>query len=72
MDESIEELFEMRAGWCEVVPVPGIAGEGYDVVLRIDGTYFDESLAGTIAAEWVARLRAAGVNAHLGIRKDEL
>ena len=55
--EALRILFKMREDFAGVGVAP--RGDGYDVVLRLDGTYFDSHMA-----EWVAEdTRRSVVNA---------
>jgi hypothetical protein len=47
------KFYKSRNGWLEVAKAPRLkGGNGWDIVLRIDGTYFDEAHAEEMVEYW--------------------
>jgi len=60
-DESTVEGWMRGRGQMEVLVTPGLH-DGYDVVLRVDGGYYDRDDAARVAAEMARQLRDRGLD----------
>jgi hypothetical protein len=56
-NESLEEFFRERADYFTPLEVVQNADGGFDIVLRLDGTYVRERDAIDVATYWTAHLR---------------
>lgn len=66
MIETVTTFFASRADWLKVGVMENDDGDGYEVVLRIDGTYLEEMDAVVNAALFHQRL------ANLGLIREEM
>ena len=62
--DKLLEFVEERERWFEIWTIDSPKGDGYEVVLRIDGTYFGDSPEQRAAMQehWAERVRNALCN----------